>query len=108
DSRGASIITTQAAQPAVAFDEGAIVDRVLAGDREAFRALVDREGPGVVRACHRILADLHEAEDAAQEAFVIAYGSLATWRRDGAVGAAPTRIAVRTPAPRGARPAAGR
>jgi len=95
DSRGAPIITTQAAQPAVAFDEGAIVDRVLAGDREAFRALVEREGPGVVRACHRILADLHEAEDAAQEAFVIAYGSLATWRRDGTFGAWLTRIAVR-------------
>jgi RNA polymerase sigma-70 factor (ECF subfamily) len=95
DSRGQSIITTQAAQPAAAFDEGAIVDRVLAGDREAFRALVDREGPGVVRACHRILSDLHEAEDAAQEAFVIAYGSLATWRRDGTFGAWLTRIAVR-------------
>jgi RNA polymerase sigma-70 factor (ECF subfamily) len=94
-SRGRPIITTQAAQPAVAFDEGAIVDRVLAGDREAFRALVDREGPGVVRACHRVLADLHEAEDAAQEAFVIAYGSLATWRRDGTFGAWLTRIAVR-------------
>jgi len=94
-NRGRPIITTQAAQPAVAFDEGAIVDRVLAGDREAFRALVDREGPGVVRACHRVLADLHEAEDAAQEAFVIAYGSLATWRRDGTFGAWLTRIAVR-------------
>jgi len=94
-SRGRPIITTQAAQPAVAFDEGAIVDQVLAGDREAFRALVDREGPGVVRACHRILSDLHEAEDAAQEAFVIAYGSLATWRRDGTFGAWLTRIAVR-------------
>jgi len=94
-SRGRPIITTQAAQPAVAFDEGAIVDQVLAGDREAFRALVDREGPGVVRACHRVLADLHEAEDAAQEAFVIAYGSLATWRRDGTFGAWLTRIAVR-------------
>jgi len=94
-SRGRPIITTQAAQPAVAFDEGAIVDRVLAGDREAFRALVDREGPGVVRACHRVLADLHEAEDAAQEAFVTAYGALATWRRDGTFGAWLTRIAVR-------------
>ena len=71
------------------------MDQVLAGDREAFRALVDREGPGVVRACHRILSDLHEAEDAAQEAFVIAYGSLATWRRDGTFGAWLTRIAVR-------------
>ena len=68
---------------------------VLAGDREAFRALVDREGPAVVRACHRILGDLHEAEDAAQEAFVTAFRSLAGWRGDGPFGAWLTRIAVR-------------
>ena len=95
DRRGQPIITTRAAAPTVAYDEGAIVDSVLAGDREAFRLLVEREGPGVVRACHRVLADLHEAEDAAQEAFVTAYGALATWRRDGTFGAWLTRIAVR-------------
>ncbi len=72
-----------------------IVDAVLAGDRDAFRKLVDREAVGVVRACHRVLGDLHEAEDAAQEAFVTAYRSLSTWRGDGAFGAWLTRIAVR-------------
>jgi RNA polymerase sigma-70 factor (ECF subfamily) len=71
------------------------VDAVIAGDREAFRQLVDREAASVVRACHRVLGDLHEAEDAAQEAFVIAYRSLATWRMDGPFGAWLTRIAVR-------------
>ena len=49
----------------------------------------------MVRACHRILGDLHEAEDAAQEAFVIAYRSLAGWRGEGSFGAWLTRIAVR-------------
>ena len=73
----------------------AIVDSVLAGDRDAFRILVDREAAPVVRACHRILGDLHEAEDAAQEAFVTAYRSLASWRADGPFGAWLTRIAVR-------------
>ena len=95
DRRDRPISTTSAPTAAADYDERAIVDRVLAGDREAFRALVDREGPGVVRACHRVLADLHEAEDAAQEAFVTAYGALATWRRDGTFGAWLTRIAVR-------------
>ncbi|HET9345025.1 MAG TPA: sigma-70 family RNA polymerase sigma factor [Candidatus Limnocylindrales bacterium] len=94
-TRGRRIATTEGLAPPVLYDERAIVDRVLAGDREAFRALVEREGPGVVRACHRVLADLHEAEDAAQEAFVTAYGALATWRRDGTFGAWLTRIAVR-------------
>jgi RNA polymerase sigma-70 factor, ECF subfamily len=93
--RDRAITTTYADPPAVGYDEQAIVDRVLAGDREAFRALVEREGPGVVRACHRILADMHEAEDAAQEAFVTAFGALSTWRRDGPFGAWLTRIAVR-------------
>jgi RNA polymerase sigma-70 factor, ECF subfamily len=73
----------------------AIVEAVLAGDRDAFRRLVDRESVGVVRACHRVLGDLHAAEDAAQEAFVTAYRSLSTWRGDGALGAWLTRIAVR-------------
>jgi RNA polymerase sigma-70 factor (ECF subfamily) len=76
-------------------DERAAVDAVLAGDRDAFRYLVDQEGPAVLRACHRVLGDLHEAEDAAQEAFVIAFRSLAAWRGEGPFGAWVTRIAVR-------------
>ena len=71
------------------------MDAVLAGDRDAFRHLVDRESSSVVRASHRILGDLHEAEDVAQEAFVTAYRSLASWRGDGPFGAWLTRIAVR-------------
>lgn len=76
-------------------EERAAVAAVLAGDRDAFRALVDQESASVVRACHRVLGDLHEAEDAAQEAFVIAFRSLAGWRADGPFGAWLTRIAVR-------------
>ena len=52
---------------------------------QAFRLLVEREGPSVVAACARVLGDRAEAEDVAQEAFVIAYRSLATWRGDGRV-----------------------
>ena len=71
------------------------VRAVLGGDRDAFRVLVDANAPAVVRACDRILGDRHEAEDVAQEAFVIAYRSLASWRGEGTVGAWVTRIAVR-------------
>jgi RNA polymerase sigma-70 factor (ECF subfamily) len=77
----------------------AVVDAVLRGDRDAFRALVDRESRSVVRLCFRILGDIHEAEDAAQESFVTAYRSLATWRGDGPFGGwlatIATRIAIR-------------
>lgn len=90
------ILGTRAARPQDGQpNDHVVVDAVLAGDRDAFRILVDREAPSVVRACHRVLGDLHEAEDAAQEAFVIAYRSLASWRGDGPFGAWLTRIAVR-------------
>jgi RNA polymerase sigma-70 factor (ECF subfamily) len=78
-----------------ANDDRAIVDAVLAGDRDAYRRIVEREGPAVVATCARILGDRSEAEDVAQEAFVIAYRSLATWRGDGPLGAWLARIAVR-------------
>jgi RNA polymerase sigma-70 factor (ECF subfamily) len=77
----------------------AVVQAVLAGDRDAFRFLVERESRSVVRVCYRVLGDLHEAEDAAQEAFVTAYRSLATWRGEGPFGGwlatIATRIAIR-------------
>ena len=77
------------------LDEGAVVRAVLAGDREAFRVLVERESAAVVRACYRVLGDLHEAEDVAQEAFMTAYRALGTWRADGPFGAWLSRIAIR-------------
>ena len=84
--------TAAAADP---HDERATVAAVLAGDGDAYRVLVEREGPAIVRACHRILGDLHEAEDAAQEAFVIAYRALGSWRGEGPFGAWLARIGVR-------------
>jgi RNA polymerase sigma-70 factor (ECF subfamily) len=76
-------------------DDRTIVDAVLAGDRQAFRVLVEREGAAVVGACARVLGDRAEAEDVAQEAFVIAYRSLSSWRGDGSFGAWLSRIAMR-------------
>lgn len=68
---------------------------VLAGERDAFRVLVERESASVVRVCYRVLGDLHEAEDAAQESFVTAFRSLPSWRGDGPFGAWLARIALR-------------
>jgi len=76
-------------------DDLAVVEAVLAGDRNVFRVLVDRESAAVIRACFRVLGNQHEAEDVAQEAFVIAYRSLGSWRGEGPFGAWLARIAVR-------------
>jgi RNA polymerase sigma-70 factor, ECF subfamily len=92
-----------ASGPSPTIDDATVVRAVLGGDREAFRILVDRELPGVVRAAERMLGDRHEAEDVAQEAFVIAYRSLATWRAEGSFGAWIARIAVRLAVRRAAR-----
>ena len=72
-----------------------MVAAVLAGDADAFRVLVERESRAIVRSCYRILGDLHDAEDAAQEAFVTAYRALGTWRGEGPFGAWLARIATR-------------
>jgi len=84
-----------ALEPGAANDDRTIVEAVLGGDRDAYRRLVERESASVVAACARILGDRSEAEDVAQEAFVIAYRSLSSWRADGPFGAWLSRIAVR-------------
>ncbi len=76
-------------------DDRAIVDAVLAGDRDAFRLIVERESAPVYRACLRILGRAHDAEEAAQDGFVIAYRSLASFRGDGSLGGWLMRIATR-------------
>ncbi len=71
-------------------DENEIIERVLKGETDAFREIVDRYGEMVLRVCARILNDPDEARDMAQETFVRAWSSLerfsprysmATWLR---------------------------
>ncbi|HEY5627987.1 MAG TPA: sigma-70 family RNA polymerase sigma factor [Candidatus Limnocylindrales bacterium] len=84
-----------ALETGAANDDRTIVEAVLAGDHDAYRRLVERESASVVAACARILGDRSEAEDVAQEAFVIAFRSLGSWRAEGPFGAWLSRIAVR-------------
>lgn len=92
---GTGIAGSRSAADGGTWDERAVVQAVLDGDRDAYRLLVDRESGAVVRACLRVLGDHGEAEDIAQDAFVTAYRSLATWRGEGPFGAWVTRIAIR-------------
>ena len=51
-------------------DEGAIVSRARAGDRDAFGELVDRYQVAVRRVTRAVLHDADEADDAAQDVFL--------------------------------------
>lgn len=76
-------------------DDRSLVGAVLDGDRDAFRILVEREQVAVYRACLRILGRPHDAEDVAQESFVMAYRALGSYRGDGPLGGWLMRIATR-------------
>jgi len=76
-------------------DDRSLVEAVTSGDRDAFRAIVEQEGTAVFRTCFRILGRVGDAEDAAQESFVIAYRSLGTFRGDGSLAGWLARIATR-------------
>ena len=61
----------RAAVPLDAQSDDALLARLRAGDEAAFRALVDRHRPWLVRLCTRLLGhDAHAAEDAAQESLL--------------------------------------
>jgi RNA polymerase sigma-70 factor (ECF subfamily) len=59
------------------------VDRVLAGDVEAFEGIVRRwQGP-LINMAWRYCRDRSRAEELAQEAFIRAWRGLSAWRREG-------------------------
>ena len=71
-----------------------LVARTLAGDRQAFRALVDRYYNVTFRLCRSILRHADDAEDATQEVFLRAYQALNQYAGRGAFGAWLRRLTV--------------
>jgi RNA polymerase sigma factor (sigma-70 family) len=57
------------------FSDAELLARFIAGPESlaavAFAELVERHGPMVLRLCRRVVGDQHEAEDAAQAAFLV-------------------------------------
>ncbi len=65
-----------------AEEDAADVARVLAGEVSAFEPIVRRWQKPLVNLAYRFCRDRGRAEDMAQEAFLRAYRSLASWRGD--------------------------
>jgi RNA polymerase sigma factor (sigma-70 family) len=69
-------------------------ERLAAGDREAFRLLVDRYQAKVINTCYGFLGRKEDAEDTAQEVFVEIYRSIQGFRGDSLLSTWIYRIAV--------------
>src|SRR6185295_15998132 len=67
-----------------ASNDQADVERVLAGDVNAFENIVRRWQNPLINLAYRFCRDRGRAEDMAQEAFLRAYRSLNQWRKDAA------------------------
>ncbi len=54
-------------------DDASLVAQVLAAEKSAFGALIDRHRPGAIRLARRLLSDPADAEDMVQETFLQAF-----------------------------------
>ena len=72
-----------------------VVDRVLEGDRNSYEILMRRHNQRVFRTARSVLSDDAEAQDAAQQAWLLAYRNLSRWERRGAFTTWLLRITVR-------------
>jgi len=79
-----------------ALTELSLVRRALAGDHAAATALYDAHAPRLYAVMRRIALDDATAEDWAQEAWIRAFGSLASFRADARFGTWLYRIAFNT------------
>ncbi len=78
-------MANQAASIAYRMTDGELVEQARAGDAEAFGELVDRHRGPVYRAALAALGNEADAEDIAQEAFVLAYRRIDQFRGDASV-----------------------
>ncbi len=73
-----------------------LVERVQAGDKQAFGLLVAKYQRKLLRLISRLIRDPAEAEDVAQEAFIKAYRALPSFRGESAFYTWLYRIGVNT------------
>lgn len=76
------------------LDDAAAVKKVLEGDREAFRGLVDSYSGMVYRIAYSMTGDSNEAQDVVQEVFYRAYRALKSYAPDRPFQAWINRITI--------------
>ena len=74
--------------------DAAVVAQVLAGDREAFRLLVDRHTRSIYSVAYRMTGNQQDAEEIVQETFLRAYKSLGRFELRSSFSTWLYRIAV--------------
>ncbi len=77
-------------------DDAALIERIRNGDGSAFEDLVRLYQDRIYNLCRHVLANSHDAEDAAQDTFVKAFRGLRHFRPDASLYTWLYRIAVNT------------
>src|SRR5258708_19401948 len=85
-----SVESTQA----IAESDAIAVERTLAGDRDAYRVLVERHSHTVFRLAYRMTGNQQDAEEVVQEAFLRAYQKLSQFASRANFGTWGYRIAA--------------
>lgn len=77
-----------------AMDDAALVAAAVAGERDAFDAVVERHRRTVYQVCYRFVGNHEDASDLSQESFVRAWRGLKTFKGQSALSTWLYRIAV--------------
>lgn len=64
------------------MDENKYITRILKGEAQQYRMLVERYQTGLIIHCENILKDRQDGEDVAQDAFIKAYKNLSSFSED--------------------------
>lgn len=84
----------EAVQRAARDSDAVAVERTLAGERDAFRVLVERHSQQLFRLAYRMTGNEHDAEEVVQEAFLRAYKNLGQFGSRANFGTWTYRIAA--------------
>jgi len=79
---------------AIAESDAIAVERTLAGDRDAYRVLVERHSHNVFRLAYRMTGNRHDAEEVVQEPFLRGYHNLGQFAARSNFGTWVYRIAA--------------